>query len=111
MREVLSHKRFMGKFSYFLYKLQIKTKKDSVDSLTKKFVDRRKSNPGMYLFLRLMQPFQFTHCSKCDKPLSHDEHDEQHDKSLCEECDARTTMEAQLESMMEDDKHGPNRRW
>ena len=103
----------MGKFSYFLYKLGIKKKEDSVDSLTKKFVDRRKSNPGMYLFLSLMQPFRFTHCSKCDKPLSHDEHDEhdEHDNSLCEECDARTTMETQLVSMIEDERHGPNRRW
>jgi hypothetical protein len=68
MRDVLSHERFMKRFSNLLTKIS----NTSSDEVVKDFAVCISDAPGNYTFLRLVQPFKFTICSKCDKHLSDD---------------------------------------
>jgi len=117
MRDVLSHKHFMGKFSRLLTELKIKNKGEPIDDLINAFVDRRSSNPRGYQFLGQMNPFQFTRCSDCHAPLSQENYCpwfryDGHDNGRCDECDAFATMEAQLQAYKEVERdffaRGPN---
>jgi hypothetical protein len=109
MRDVLSHERFMEKFSILLRQLMRNKNGESIDDLINAFVNRRSSNPERYQFLCQMQPFQFTHCSDCCAPLSRDNYNprfryDDRDNGLCDDCDARTTMEAQLDAYEEEER-------
>ena len=119
MRDVLSHERFMEKFSILLNELKRKKKGEPIDDLVNAFINRRSSNPERYQFLCQMQPFQFTRCLDCCAPLSRENYNPRcrysdHDNGLCDDCDARRTMEDQLEAYEEDERRskerGP-RRW
>ena len=115
MRNILSHERFMGKFTRLLNELKRKKKGDPIDYLIDTFINRRSSNPERYQFLKLVQPFKFTDCSECHAPLSRENYKpwfryDEHDNGLCDDCDARRTMEDQLEAYEEDDRRG-SRGW
>lgn len=115
MRNILSHERFMGKFTRLLNELKRKKKGDPIDYLINTFINRRSSNPERYQFLKLVQPFKFTDCSECHAPLSRENYKpwfryDEHDNGLCDDCDARRTMEDQLEAYEEDDRRG-SRGW
>jgi hypothetical protein len=109
MRDVLSHERFMEKFSILLHQLMRKKYVESIHDLIDTFINRRISTPGKYQFLCQMQPFQFTHCSECRAPLSRDNYNprfryDDRDNGLCDDCDARTIMEAQLDAYKEEER-------
>jgi hypothetical protein len=109
MRNILSHERFMGKFTRLLNELKRKKKGDPIDYLIDKFINRRSSNPERYQFLKLVQPFKFTDCSECHAPLSCENYNplfryDDRDNGLCDDCDARRTMEDQLEAYEEEER-------
>ena len=109
MRDVLSHERFMMKFSILLRQLMRKKNGESIHDLIDTFINRRISTPGRYQFLCQMQPFQFTHCSDCCAPLSRDNYNPRfrydgHDNGRCDDCDERIIMEAQLEAYEEEER-------
>jgi hypothetical protein len=118
MRDVLSHERFMEKFSILLHQL-MRNKNgfpidvflingESIDEYIngfpiEAFINRRISNPARYQFLCQMQPFQFTHCLDCHATLSRDNYKIQFryvesDNGLCDECDYRRMENEQLEA-------------
>jgi len=101
MRDVLSHERFMMKFSILLRQLMRKKNGESIHDLIDTFINRRISTPGRYQFLGQMNPFQFTRCSDCDAPLSQENYCpwfryDGHDNGRCDECHERIIMESQL---------------
>ena len=59
MRNILSHERFMGKFSILLNELNREKNGESIDYLIERFINRRSSNPKRYPFLRLVYPKGF----------------------------------------------------
>lgn len=109
MRDVLSHERFMKKFSILLHQL-IRTKnRESIDT----FINRRISTPERYPFLYQIHPFQFTHCLVCHKRLSQDNYspwffDDEHDNGLCNDCNQSRMEDDELESWKAYERnHGP----
>jgi hypothetical protein len=103
MRDVLSHERFMKKFSILLCQLMRTKNRESIDT----FIDRRISSPERYQFLCQMQPFQFTHCLVCHERLSQDNYnpwvhawffDDEHDNGLCNDCNQSRMEDDDLES-------------
>jgi hypothetical protein len=116
MRDVLSHERFMEKFSILLRQLMRTKNRESVDT----FINRRISNPERYQFLCQMQPFQFTHCLDCHAPLSRDNYKTQfrydeNDNGLCDDCEQSRMEDEQLEAYEADERErfarGPTGWW
>lgn len=111
MRDVLSHERFMEKFSILLRQLMRNKNEESIDS----FINQRISNPERYQFLCQMQPFKFTRCLVCRDPLSQENYDprfryDEHDNGLCDDCEQLREEDEELESWEAYERnHGPSR--
>jgi hypothetical protein len=115
IRDVLSHERFMERFSMLLRNLKNRKKTGKpINDLIKAFINRRSSNPGAYQFLNLVQPFQFTICLDCCALLSRDNYNpfvryygHKRNNGLCDDCNDRRTEEADLKEFEEDQRrHG-----
>jgi hypothetical protein len=111
MRDVLSHERFMEKFSILLRQLMRNKNGEFIDA----FINQIISNPERYQFLCQMQPFQFTRCLVCRDPLSRDNYDprfryDEHDNGLCDGCEQLREEDEELESWEAYERnHGPSR--
>lgn len=87
MRDVLSHKSFMGEFQRFLNDL--KKKREPIEDFTDKFINQITIKSARYQFLSKVEPFSFTFCLKCHMLLYCDNNYTLRfwdDNGLCDTC-------------------------
>ena len=103
MSEVLSHEDFMMKLSNLMIKYIER-------SYFTDFIDES-IDDGSYPFLRLVQPFRFTHCSECGVPFSHGNYNPNTNNHVCNDCNYRISMENLLKAYEGANNCGPKGRW